>query len=415
MRELTRIIHEAPTATAYLLDLANDFRVCLFDVLGSQPPVPNAEIVHHFGHLHSLATTLHESSRLITAVPWLWCARLFRGGSSPEEFEETGNALAPVLSAVLEGESERALRLLTELAQRDAAAVLPYLLLGRMYRTRGDVARAVKIHQSLLVRGDLDSETRLRALAELAADYEKAGFLQRAIAAYEEVLRCRSNHLQALRALAGLHAQARNFPRALQLAQRLRRTGGDRERRCEISVLLHWAEAARSEGRDGEARKALKQTLRADPRLVRAWLLLGDLEAERGHKRAALRAWRQVVECDPRTGREVYPRLAATFAALGRGRDFEIYLLRRLTAQPADVSARLALARSLAARGEFAGARAELGRVFERDLDNLEAHRAFGQLLLDQRDAAAMAKAYAELLEALDRQRPETASWESLQ
>ncbi len=46
--------------TAYLLDLVNDFRVCLLDVLGSQPPVPNAEIVHHFGHLRSLATALHE-------------------------------------------------------------------------------------------------------------------------------------------------------------------------------------------------------------------------------------------------------------------------------------------------------------------------------------------------------------------
>jgi len=43
---LARIIHEVPTATTYLLDLVNDFSVRFLDVLGSQPAVPNAEIVH---------------------------------------------------------------------------------------------------------------------------------------------------------------------------------------------------------------------------------------------------------------------------------------------------------------------------------------------------------------------------------
>jgi len=46
--------------TAEMPEMANDFSVCLLDVLGSQPPVPNAEIVRHFGHLRSLATALHE-------------------------------------------------------------------------------------------------------------------------------------------------------------------------------------------------------------------------------------------------------------------------------------------------------------------------------------------------------------------
>jgi len=57
---LAQIIHEAPTAIAYLLDLVDDFSVRLLDVLSSTPPVPNAEIIHHSGHLRDLATALHE-------------------------------------------------------------------------------------------------------------------------------------------------------------------------------------------------------------------------------------------------------------------------------------------------------------------------------------------------------------------
>ncbi len=46
--------------TVEMPEMVNDFRVCLLDVLGSQPPVPNLEIVHHSGHLRGLATALHE-------------------------------------------------------------------------------------------------------------------------------------------------------------------------------------------------------------------------------------------------------------------------------------------------------------------------------------------------------------------
>ena len=105
----------------------------------------------------------------------------------------------------------------------------------------------------------------------------------------------------------------------------------------------------------------MKRALRQNERCVRAWIVLGELEAERGRAKAALAAWRRVPELDRRAGPLVYPQLEATYAALGRTREFETCLRGLLETRPDDRGARLALARSLAARGDAEPALAELG------------------------------------------------------
>ena len=69
-----------------------------------------------------------------------------------------------------------------------STAVEAHLALGRLYRMRGEVGRAIRVHQNLLLRSDLAREHMQTALEDLAEDFRQGGFLQRAIASYEEVL-----------------------------------------------------------------------------------------------------------------------------------------------------------------------------------------------------------------------------------
>jgi lipopolysaccharide biosynthesis regulator YciM len=132
---------------------------------------------------------------------------------------------------------------------------------------------------------------------------------------------------------------------------------------------------------------------------------LGQVEAELGHTAKALAAWRRAAALDRRTASAVYPRLAATFAALGRAREHESFLRVLLQESPEDAGARLALARALAARGEVEDALGELRRVLEREPDHLEAHAALGRILLAEARAPELVKAHEELLDVLERQR----------
>jgi lipopolysaccharide biosynthesis regulator YciM len=240
-------------------------------------------------------------------------------------------------------------------------------------------------------------------LADLAADFRVGGFLRRAIASYEELLAHQPKHREALAALVRLHSDVRDYPRAIELARRLARLEGGRGTGPEAELRVQMAEAAQAEGRSDEARRAVKQALRKDKHSVRAWIVLGNLEAERGRSKAALAAWSRVPELDRKSGPLVYPQLEATYAALERARDFEGFLLKLLEERPDDSGARLALARNLAARGDSELAIAELHRILQDDPEDLEARSTLGRLLISEHRDAEASKVFGELLDALER------------
>jgi lipopolysaccharide biosynthesis regulator YciM len=318
------------------------------------------------------------------------------------------------LLATLSRDWEEAERLLVAACRLDSLEVEPYLALAQLLRSRGEIGRAIRIHQNLLLRLDDKSPDGRRALAGLAADFHEGGFMRRAIAAYEDVLAGEAKNATALRALAQLHAEARDFERAIAMERRLAKLESRDPGAAEARLRVQMAEAAQAEGRLDDAHRALKQALRRDKNCVPAWLSLGAVEAERDRSKAALAAWKRVPELDSAAGASVYPQLEATFAALGKARDFETFLRKRLEAEPADSAARVALARHLGARGDTEEAIAELRRVLSRDADFSQARILLGRLLLaENRDSEAV-KEYSDLLDALDRSGP-ALEWEALE
>jgi lipopolysaccharide biosynthesis regulator YciM len=324
-----------------------------------------------------------------------------RGGRRQSSAED---ALRRALLLVVERELDAAQEILAAVVRRDSDEVDAYLALARGYRLQGEIGRAIRIHQNLLLRRDLDEEQRTLALAGLAGDFRQGGFLRRAIAAYEELLDRSPDHRSALHALVRLLADARDFPRALQLESRLARLEGRDRRTARAPLQVEMAEALRAEGRHDEARRTLRKALRGDKQLVRGWILLGEIEAEQGRTKQAIDAWRRVPDLDRRAAGGVYQRLEAVYEKLGRGAELERFLEARLEGDSDEVEARLALARLLLARGAVSEAKTHVRRVLEREPDRLDAHAALGRVLLTEPREPELAKQLGELLDVLERQ-----------
>jgi lipopolysaccharide biosynthesis regulator YciM len=288
--------------------------------------------------------------------------------------------------------------------QEDSTQVEVYLALAQLYRRRGEIGRAIRIHQNLMLRSDLPSEQRERALRALARDFQKGGFLQRAISAFEELRDRRPRDAEALAALARLRADLRDFDAAFDAQQRHARSTGQDGRPGEARLWLEKGEMLAAEGRSDEARRALGKCVRCAPTLAAAWLRLGELEAERGKNKQALAAFQRALAADRRMAARVYPRIESSWAALGRARQVEQELRATLAARAEDVEARLALVRTLAARGEGDAALAELEILFEREPDRLDAHVARARVLLGEGREAEASKALAQQLDLLERQ-----------
>ncbi len=330
-----------------------------------------------------------------------WFRRWFR--SEARAPSDVDAVVRRALRSVLDGDLETAGELLSRAVRIDSDQVDAYLSLARLYRLRGEIGRAIRVHQNILLRSDIRPDQRDEALLGLAGDFRKGGFLQRSIAAYEELLARRPRDRNALRALVRLKADARDYQRAVELQRQLSRSEGREGRADEARLLVELSEAAHAEGKNDEARRVLRRALRRDPACVQAWIHLGVLEAERGRSKRALAAWQKVRELDRRRGAEVYPRLESTYASLGRASEFEDYLRGLLQRFPGDVDARLALAGALSARGQTDVAIAEARAVLGRDAENLRAHAVLSRLLLTAGRETEAVKELADLVDLLER------------
>ena len=306
---------------------------------------------------------------------------------------------------MLEGDFDRAEERLTEQLRSGPGDVKLYLALAHLYRQRAEIGRAIQIHQNVLLRRDLAADDRRAALAGLAADFRDGGFERRAIQAYEDLLSADPRHRGALRALVALRAQDGNYSAAIGAARRLTRLEKSKHENEESEVLLRMARRAQAEGRSEEALKALKQVLRMHPTHPGVHLLRGEMAAERGRNRAALAAWKKAATLfGANPPPELFPRIQAAFAALGRARGYEEFLREFLDRQLEAPAARIALAGVLVVRGAVDEGVALLHRLLDAHPENLEARVALGSILLAEHRETDAAKEFGQLIEVLQKQ-----------
>ncbi len=310
--------------------------------------------------------------------------------------------LRRALLAVLERDFARAETLLERAVKLDSENVENYLALAQLYRTRGEVGRCIRIHQNLLLRPDLDEEHRVESLLGLANDFRQGGFIQRAIEHYRKVLVVDSANRVAMRCLIPLMISTRDVSSALSLERKLLRLEGKEGAASGAALLVRIAEVAREEGKISDARRAVKRALQRDPECVDAWIVQGDIDAERGRGKRAIEAWLRVPALDLRKGARVFERLKVSWMEQNRGKEFEVYLRSLLQEYPGDESATLALVDYLVACGETEGAISELRDFLELGSDHLEARRLLGRLLMESGRREEALEEDEKLLRLLD-------------
>lgn len=238
---------------------------------------------------------------------------------------EAGNGVDAIRSDYYQGinyllneQQDKAIEAFIRVLEVDSETVDTHLALGNLYRRRGEVDRAIRIHQNLIARSNLSRSQHHEALFELGKDYLSAGLLDRAENLYMELVDAGAHKVQALRHLVDIYEQERDWDKAVQTARELERvtgmSAGDRiaHYRCEQ------ADRALDRGDQERALMLAAEALAADKSCVRASLMEGDIHARRGELDAAIAAYGRVERQDPDYVSEVVERLARCYRELGR-------------------------------------------------------------------------------------------------
>jgi lipopolysaccharide assembly protein B len=220
------------------------------------------------------------------------------------------------LNFLLNEQPDKAIEIFIQVLEVNSETVETHLALGNLFRRRGEVERAIRIHQNLIARPTLDREQRTYALLELGQDYFKAGLFDRAENLFLELAEVRAHSEQALRLLLNIYQQEKEWEKAIQTGQKLARASGKRMDDVIAQYYCELAEQAFAKGNFASARDYLRQALASDSNCVRASIVLGDVNAEEGRYRDAIDAWRRVEDQDAHYFSEVAHRIAEGYRRL---------------------------------------------------------------------------------------------------
>lgn len=235
------------------------------------------------------------------------------------------------LNYLLNEEQDKAIEVFLKLAEYNSDTVETHLALGNLFRRRGEVDRAIRLHQHLVSRPGLTDAMKTVALLELGEDYMRAGLLDRAEALFCDLVAMDAHAPSALRHLVAIYQHERDWHKAIEHARRLETMTGESEAPMVAQFYCELAEQARQHGARAEAHEYLGHAFECQSDCVRAFILIGRLHAEAREDADAVNAYEAAIAADIAFVPEILPPLLEIYARSDRMQHAEQFLRGILT------------------------------------------------------------------------------------
>ncbi|NND65734.1 MAG: lipopolysaccharide assembly protein LapB [Gammaproteobacteria bacterium] len=241
------------------------------------------------------------------------------------------------LNYLLNEQPDKALDVFIRLMSVDNETIETHYALGALFRRRGEIDRAIRIHQNLIARPSLQTEQRQHALYELAQDYSRAGLYDRAERLFHEIVDVPDLSDQVLQQLALLYELQRDWQHAIEARRRLKVRGVEDQDAIMAHYYCELAEESLRQGQINQTRDHLKKAKTNRSRSLRSLLIQAELDSQKDDIKSAIKDYKQVFEREPRLVVMVFPKLLATLARTNyTGRlwdDWQVFLTKNPTLQ----------------------------------------------------------------------------------
>ena len=252
--------------------------------------------------------------------------------SAQQDKQQNANRLSREYVAgvnfLLSNQQDKAVDLFLDMLKEDSDAVEAHLTLGNLFRSRGEVDRAIRIHQSLMDSPALSFEQRLLATQQLGRDYMAAGFYDRAEEMFNQLIDEEDFRTGALQQLLQIYQATSDWNKAIEAAEKLVKLGKVNRRvdiahfYCELALL-----AMDNDDLD-KAMSLLKKGAAADKNCSRVSIMMGRIFVAREEYSAAVNALQRVLDQDKEMVSETLPILQTCYQHLEKPEAWAEFLAR---------------------------------------------------------------------------------------
>lgn len=250
---------------------------------------------------------------VLFSLGWM-AARLDRRSADRERGQLPASYFKGV-NFLLSEQPDKAIDAFLEVASVDTQTVELHFALANLFRKKGEIDRAIRVHQFLTTREQISAVDREKATYELGIDFLRAGILDRAEAAFESLSQS-SYKAEASRQLLELYELEKEWQKAIGQAHRLRDMGAKVPAAAIAHFYCEMAAQAIDAGDLPDAHQQLGLALQAEPNSVRASLLLGEISYQQNDAQAAIAHWRAAERQNPWYLPLVGPKLWAAYKSL---------------------------------------------------------------------------------------------------
>jgi len=221
------------------------------------------------------------------------------------------------LNFLLNEQTDQALEHFLAMVRVEDETIETHFALGSLFRRRGEVDRAIRIHQNIIARPDLASEQRDQALFSLAKDYLHAGLLDRAEKLFVRLSQGSRYQVQALENLCRIYEQEKEWQKAIDAGQQLETLGG---RSLALQIAHYYCELAEEGAASNDyaaARQFVKKAQAGRPRTMRGALTRAHIARETDDHKTAIRLYQRIIDEHTYLISEALPEIVATYEKNG--------------------------------------------------------------------------------------------------
>jgi lipopolysaccharide biosynthesis regulator YciM len=260
------------------------------------------------------------------ASGWYLARRVVPEDKHQAPYRDMAQSYLKGCNFVLNEQPDKAIEVFIKLLEVESETVETHLALGNLFRRRGEVDRAIRIHQNLVARTNITQEQRNLAALELGMDYLRSGLLDRAESLFKGLLEAGSVPQRALKELVDIYQQEQDWPSAIASAEQLQAHCGEDMRKLIAQLYCEQAKQCQTQAQEPQALDLIQRALKVDPGCVRASLMEGKRWLALGDPERALPAFARVENQDPEFLVEALPAILSCYQAAGRTAEFKAYL-----------------------------------------------------------------------------------------
>ncbi len=217
------------------------------------------------------------------------------------------------LNCILNEETDKAVDIFIDLFSVDHDTVETHMALGSLFRRRGEVERALRIHQNVIARPNLCPEQRLNGMIELGYDYLCAGVLDRAENIFRDIIKQYPQNITSLKYLLNIYHQQREWLSAIDVALLLQKYSTSRFDKNIAHYYCELAEQKNEYNNTNDAYLYNRLALKYQADNVRANLLLAILSIGNSQVKKGLKIYINLAETSPKYLDIILPLLINTY------------------------------------------------------------------------------------------------------